>query len=361
MRLSTEQLNHARILIVDDEVANIMLLESFLENAGYTNFESISDPRQVLPLFLAHPPDLVLLDIRMPHLDGFMVMNQLKHRIPENTFLPIVVLTADVTPETKQRALQEGAADFLFKPLDMSEVLLRIRNLLRSRFLHVEVQQHNQVLEERVRERTRELEEAHQEILHQANVLIDAQVETIHRLALAAEYRDDDTGQHVQRVSRNCGLLARALGWQEEQVELIRKASPLHDVGKIGIPDDILLKPGKLTPDEWNVMKSHTVIGAKILSGSSFPLLQMAEEIALTHHEKWDGSGYCPGLGGEDIPLAGRIVAVADVFDALTHERPYKKAWSVEDAVAEITSQRGRHFDPQVVDAFLSLPHHTLI
>jgi putative two-component system response regulator len=212
-----------------------------------------------------------------------------------------------------------------------------------------------------VRERTRELEEAHQEILHQATILIEAQVETIHRLALAAEYRDDDTGQHVQRVSRNCGLLARALGWQEEQVELIRKASPLHDVGKIGIPDDILLKPGKLTPDEWNVMKSHTVIGAKILSGSSFPLLQMAEEIALTHHEKWDGSGYCPGLGGEDIPLPGRIVAVADVFDALTHERPYKKAWSVDEAVSEITNQRGRHFDPQVVDAFLTLPHNTLI
>jgi putative two-component system response regulator len=297
----------------------------------------------------------------MPYLDGFMVMNQIKHRIAENTFLPIVILTADVTTETKQRALRKGAADFLFKPLDMAEVLLRIRNLLRTRILHVEVQNQNQVLEVRVHERTRELEEAHHAILQHAAELQEAQIETIHRLALAAEYRDDDTGQHVQRVSQNSALIAAAMGWPEGEVELIRKASPLHDVGKIGIPDDILLKPGKLTPEEWTVMKSHTVIGAKILSGSRFPLLQMAEEIALTHHEKWDGSGYCPGLGGENIPLSGRIVAVADVFDALTHERPYKKAWLVSDALAEISSQSGRHFDPAVVEAFMALPHNTLV
>jgi putative two-component system response regulator len=361
MRLVNDNVSDARILIVDDELANIMLLESFLEQAGYTNFESVSDSRQVLPRFLAHPPDLVLLDVRMPYLDGFMVMQQLKHRIAENTFLPIVILTADVTPATKQRALEEGAADFLFKPLDMSEVLLRIRNLLRTRFLHVEVQSQNQILEDRVRERTRELEEAHAAILHHTFELQEAQIETIHRLALAAEYRDDDTGQHVQRVSNNSALIAQALGWNQEKVELIKKASPLHDVGKIGIPDDILLKPAKLTADEWGIMKSHTVIGAKILSGSRFPLLQMAEEIALTHHEKWDGNGYCPGLAGEDIPKSGRIVAVADVFDALTHERPYKRAWTIAEALEEIENQRERHFDPEIVDAFLTLPHETLV
>jgi putative two-component system response regulator len=361
MKLYIDHVQEARILIVDDEITNVLLLENFLEQAGYTNFESVTDPRQVLPRFLAQPPDIVLLDIRMPYLDGFMVMNQIKNHVSENTFLPIVVLTADVTPQTKQRALQEGAADFLFKPLDMAEVLLRIRNLLRTRFLHVEVQSQNQILEERVRERTRELEEAHQAIIHHAAELQEAQIETIHRLALAAEYRDDDTGQHVQRVSQNSAMLAAALSWQDDQVELIRKASPLHDVGKIGIPDDILLKPAKLSPEEWNVMKSHTAIGAKILSGSRFPLLQMAEEIALTHHEKWDGSGYCSGLSGADIPISGRIVAVADVFDALTHERPYKKAWPIAEAVTEIRNQSGRHFDPEVVEAFLTLPHHTLI
>lgn len=212
-----------------------------------------------------------------------------------------------------------------------------------------------------MRERTRELEEAHQAILHHTRDLREAQIETIERLATAAEFRDDDTGQHVHRVSQNCARIAAALQWPEAQTELIRKASPLHDVGKIGIPDHILLKPGKLTPEEWEIMKSHILIGSSILSGSRFPLLQMAEEIALTHHEKWDGTGYSPGLGGEAIPLSGRIVAVADVFDALTHERPYKKAWPVSEAVDEIRSQSGRHFDPDVVEAFLTLPHFELI
>jgi putative two-component system response regulator len=243
----------------------------------------------------------------------------------------------------------------------MAEVLLRIRNLLRTRFLHIEVQHQNHVLEERVRERTRELEEAHHAILNHTQDLREAQIETIERLAAAAEYRDDDTGQHVHRVSQNCARIALALNWPDASIDLLRKASPLHDVGKIGIPDHILLKPGKLTSEEWETMKAHTLIGASILSGSRFPLLQMAEEIALTHHEKWDGTGYSPGLCGEAIPVSGRIVAVADVFDALTHERPYKKAWPVNEAIGEIRSQSGRHFDPAVVEAFLTLPHIDMI
>jgi len=338
----------ARILIVDDEPANVLLLEHILDAEGYANFESVCDPRQVLPLFLANQPDLILLDIRMPHLDGFAVMRQLRHRIADSVYLPIVILTADVTLETKQAALEAGASDFLTKPIDVTEVLLRIRNLLRTRLLHVQVQNQNQVLEVRVRERTRELEEAQREILHNASNLEEAQLETLEKLALASEYRDDDTGQHVHRVSVNSALIAEALGLPEETVKLIRKAAPLHDVGKIGIPDDVLLKPSKLLPEEWNMMKGHTLIGSRILSGSRFPLLQMAEEIALTHHEKWDGTGYSPGLKEEAIPLASRIVAVADVFDALTHERPYKKAWPVAEAVEEIR-------------AFLELPHASMV
>jgi len=361
MKTTAENYKSARILIVDDEQANVMLLEHILEGEGYSNYESVCDPRQVLPLFLANQPDIILLDIRMPHLDGFAVMHQLRHRIAESVFLPIVILTADVTSDTKQAALEAGASDFLTKPLDVAEVLLRIKNLLRTRFLHVQVQNQNQMLEDRVRERTRALEEAQREILHNASDLREAQLETLERLALASEFRDDDTGQHVHRVSCNSALIAAALELPEETVELIRKAAPLHDVGKIGIPDNVLLKPAKLSPEEWERMKTHTLIGSRILSRSRFPLLQMAEEIALTHHEKWDGTGYSPGLKEETIPLAGRIVAVADVFDALTHERPYKKAWPVEEAVAEIRSQRARHFDPRVVDAFLELPHAEMV
>lgn len=347
MKITDHELRTARIMIVDDEVANIMLLEHILENEGFHEVESISDPRQVLPRFLVQAPDLILLDMRMPHLTGFEVMDQLRPHIGENEFLPIVMLTADVTSKTKTCALEKGVADFLTKPIDYREVLLRMRNLLRTHFLQLHIAQQNQALEDRVRERTQDLQVS--------------QLETLERLALASEYRDDDTGQHVQRVSNNCALLSRALGWNDEQIELLRKAAPLHDVGKIGIPDDVLLKPGKLTAEEWELMKSHTVIGARILSGSRFPLLQMAESIALTHHEKWDGKGYGVGMSGEDIPIEGRIVAVADVFDALTHERPYKRAWPVEEALQEIQSLAGRHFDPEVVEAFSSLPHDTMI
>ena len=361
MKTTAENNKSARILIVDDEAANVMLLEHILEGEGYHNYESVLDPRQVLPLFLACPPDLILLDIRMPHLDGFAVMSQLRHRIAESVFLPIVVLTADVTSDTKQAALEAGASDFLTKPIDVTEVLLRIKNLLRTRSLHVQVQNQNQILEDRVRERTRDLEEAQREILHTASGLREAQLETLERLALASEYRDDDTGQHVHRVSFSSAQIARALELPDETVELIRKAAPLHDVGKIGIPDNVLLKPGKLTPEEWEMMKTHTLIGSRILSRSRFPLLQMAEEIALTHHEKWDGTGYSPGLKEEAIPLSSRIVAVADVFDALTHERPYKSAWTIGEALDEIESQSGRHFDPHIVTAFRELPHETLV
>ena len=331
----------ARILIVDDEIANVRLLEQTLERWGYFNYQSTSDPREVLDIYLQSRPDLILLDLMMPYLDGHQVMEQLRPVIAPGSFLPILVLTADITPQAKRRALASGAKDFLTKPFDATELLLRISNMLETRYLHLQLQNQNHILEERVSERTRALEES--------------QIEVLERLAQAAEFRDDDTGQHTQRVGKIASLLAEALGVPASQSSLIRRAAPLHDVGKIGIADAILLKPARLTPEEFDIMKTHTVIGANVLANGRSELVKMAEVIALSHHERWDGAGYPHGLKGEEIPLEGRIVAIADVFDALTHERPYKKAWPVEEAIAEIQSQAGRQFDPRVITAFLEV------
>ena len=338
--MQRELIRNARILIVDDQEANVQLLERILGRRGYTNLRRLTDSREVAAVYNEFRPDLLLLDLHMPHQDGFTVMDGLKALIPPGSFFPILVLTADITPEAKQRALSIGAKDFLTKPFDPIEVLLRIENLLETRFLHLALRDHNQMLEQRVGERTKELEEAHFEMLE--------------RLAVAAEFRDDQTGQHTRRVGETAAILARNLGLARDQVELIRHAAPLHDVGKIGIPDNILLKPGPLTPEEFEVIKTHTTIGARILAGGKFPLLQMAEEIALSHHERWDGKGYPRGLRGEAIPLPGRIVALADVFDAIISKRPYKKARSPEEATTELKRGAGTQFDPRVVDALLA-------
>ena len=324
--MSSRVFRNARILIVDDEPANIELLRRLLERAGFSRIESTTDSRQALDLYVKFRPDLILLDLHMPHRDGLEVMDEL-NQIAEASYLPILMLTGDDTPEARREALSRGAKDFLNKPFHSDEVLLRINTLLETRFLYLQIQSQNQILEAKVRERTRELEEA--------------QIEIIERLALAAEFRDDNTGQHTERVGQMAALLARQLGLPDTQVSLIRRAAPLHDVGKIGIPDSILMKLGKLTPDEFELVKTHTAIGARILSGGRFTILRLAEEIAFNHHERWDGNGYA-GIGRLDIPLAGRIVAVADVFDALTQQRPYKPAWPVDEAIAEIDRQRGQ-------------------
>jgi putative two-component system response regulator len=328
---------NARILIVDDEDANIEMLRRILTRAGLTRVESTTDSREAAALYVAHRPDLILLDLHMPHLDGLQVMDQL-NEIAEASYLPILILSGDLTPEARRDALSHGAKDFVNKPFLPDELLLRIKTLLETRLLYVQIQSQNQTLEATVRERTREL--------------VEAQIEIIERLAIAAEFRDDNTGQHTQRVGQMSALLAQQLGLPDSQVSLIARAAPLHDVGKIGVPDTILMKMGKLTPAEFEIVKQHTVIGARILSGGKFPLLRLAEEIAFSHHERWDGDGYA-GLRGADVPLAGRIVAVADVFDALTQQRPYKPAWPVADAIGEIDRQRARQFDPAVVEAFL--------
>lgn len=338
--MDVHSLNASRILIIDDQPVNVALLEGILEEEDFTSYRSIVDSREALPAYLDYLPDLILLDLQMPFMDGFEVMKQIRACLAPQDFLPILVLTADITPGSKRRALAEGAMDFLTKPFDATEVVLRIRNLLQTRALHLQLQGQNEILDQKVRNRTAELEAT--------------QVEILERLALAAEYRDDTTGQHTKRVGETAAQIGEALGWQTREIELIRRAAPLHDVGKIAISDLILLKPGRLTTEEFERMKMHTELGARILSGGQFPLMQWAEQIARTHHERWDGTGYI-GLCGESIPMAGRIVAVADVFDALTSERPYKSALTQNEAIEEIQRQSGQQFDPRVVEAFLKV------
>jgi putative two-component system response regulator len=338
--MDKEIIKNSRILIIDDQAENVRLLERILNKAGYSRLEGITDSRKALNAFSESKPDLVALDLQMPFVDGFDLLKQLRSRIPSGTFVPILILTADNSRKAKQTALSLGAKDFLTKPFDVEETLLRIYNLLETRWLHVELQNQNTTLEERVSERTRDLELA--------------QLEILQRLALAAEYRDDCTGQHTQRVGILAAVLARAIGLAADQIELIRLSAPLHDVGKIGIPDGILLKPSKLTDEEYLQIKRHTEIGRIILSGSNFSILQMAERIALYHHERWDGNGY-HRLSGDTIPLEARIVSVVDVFDVITHDRPYKRAEGLETAIDCIRQESGKQFDPNLVDVFCQL------
>lgn len=328
------------ILIVDDERPNVMLLQRILGAAGYKNIRGTTDPSEVGALCGAHRFDIVLLDLRMPRMDGFQVLAELQAlSLSENDYVPVLMLTAEDDPRAKLRALECGAQDFLVKPYDRAEVLSRVRNMLEVRLLHTRIREQNVVLEEKVRERTRELE--------------DTRLEIIRRLGLAAEFRDNETGLHILRMSLFAEVLAQDLDLGAERASLIMNAAPMHDIGKIGIPDHILLKPGRLSAEEWQVMRTHTSIGAKMLSGHDSELLRMASEIALTHHERWDGDGYPRGLAGESIPVEGRIVAVADVFDALLSKRPYKPAWPEAQAIEEIQRLAGSHLDPDVVDSFM--------
>jgi putative two-component system response regulator len=330
----------ARILVVDDEETNLRLLRRILAHDGYQHVHSTRDARGLPDLVDEFQPDLILLDLHMPPPDGYDVMRALGRRITGPGQIAVLVLTGDNSSEAKRAALSLGARDFLCKPFDTTEALLRIRNLLETRFLHRELADQNARLETRVQERTSELEQS--------------QVEILERLARTAEIRDDETGRHTQRVGGVAGALAEALGLDHRLVELIRRAAPLHDVGKIGIPDSILRKPGVLTPDETAMMRTHTVIGAKILSGGSSDLMIVAERIALSHHEHWDGTGYPHGLKGEAIPVEARIVAVADFVDALTHNRPYRAAWPSDAVFDEIKRCSGSHFDPKIVEALMS-------
>ena len=342
-----EHLRELRVLAVDDQDANLLFLRRTLEQAGSRHVTTVHDPFRVVPVFVKTEPDLVVLDLHMPGMDGFELMRRLAPIAGGRSGVPFLVLTGDDDEEVKQRALQAGARDFLTKPFSPTELLLRARNLLEVQQLHRRLRTQNTNLEQLVEQRTAQLEQA--------------RLDAFNRLALAAEYRDDATQEHAWRIGRTCGLMARQLGLEDRQATLIQRAAPLHDIGKIGIRDAVLLKPGKLSRSEFAEIKRHTAIGAEILSGSSSSLLSLAEQIALTHHERWDGTGYPAGLRETEIPLPGRIAAVADVFDALTHERPYKAAWPVELATEEVLGQRGRQFDPDVLDAFAALDHGALL
>lgn len=342
MRNINTDLKRANILIVDDEPANVRLLEKMLKASGYSNVISTMDSLQALSLYQENDSDLILLDINMPKLDGYGVMEQIKG-VTEGKMPPILMLTAQSAQEFVQRALKGGARDYVTKPFDIHELLARVHNMLEVQMAEKFMRHQNEILEQKVKERTQEIYETRMQV--------------VRCLGLAAEYRDEETGLHIVRMSKMSVVMGKALDMNEEQCDLLLNASPMHDIGKIGIPDNVLLKPGKFEPHEWEIMKSHAQIGADILSEGDSALMAMAAEIAISHHEKWNGSGYPNGLAGEDIPLVGRITALADVFDALTSVRPYKKAWTVEDSVALIKEESGKHFDPKLVEVFLeSLP-----
>ncbi|HXT17078.1 MAG TPA: HD domain-containing phosphohydrolase [Gemmatimonadaceae bacterium] len=330
-----------RILIADDVAANVRLLRSILVRAGYREFHTTTTGSDVVPAFLEYRPDIALLDLHMPGVDGIGNVRDLRRLAAADPYMPIIVVTGDASMDARHASLDAGASDFVTKPYDSAEVVLRVRNHLETRRLHLVLAEENRVLEQRVEERTA--------------ALLAARLEVLERLAIATEIRDDDTGEHTRRVGRLAADLSRHLGEGEEAVDLIARVAPLHDIGKIAIPDQILRKPGPLTAAEFDVMKTHTTTGASILGGGGHALIRTAEQIALTHHERWDGSGYPHGLREREIPMEGRIVAVADFYDALTHDRVYRPAVE-RDAVIDMIIERAKtQFDPDVVRAIIEL------
>ena len=336
-----QDIRGGRILIVDDDLALLRSLRRIFEAKDYNSVRCFANPTEALEAAQAWKPDLVLADLHMPVMDGLELMVRFRGLVDGHDFVPFIILTADEDREVRRKVLERGASDFLVKPLDSHETLTRSRNALRTRFLHRRVLADKSELERRVSERTWELASTRSEILH--------------RLARAAEYRDDITGRHAARVGLLAALIAAEAGMTAEDRELIRRTAPLHDMGKIGIPDRILHKAGPLTDSEFEIMKRHTLIGGRILEGGRHRILRMARDIAEAHHEKWDGTGYPHGLAGTDICVEARIVAVADTFDVLMHTRPYKVAKTPSEAVAEIVRCRGTHFDPTFADALSTI------
>lgn len=326
-----------RILAIDDEPDNLLLIRQALRRWGYSSCETETNPVQAVARFHAESFDLVLLDYNMPVMSGLEVLTAIADKARQQ-HISVIMVTAQGDRDTRLLTLRAGAKDFLSKPIDLAELSIRVQNLLETRSLHLALSQNNLLLEQVVNERTQEL-----------NL---TRLEIIKRLSRAAEFRDNETGIHVQRMSLYAEAIGRQMNLSAYHLDLLLNACPMHDLGKIGISDLILLKPGKLTPEEFTTMQKHTIIGAQIMNDHDSELLRTAHDIALHHHEKWDGTGYPHGLAGESIPLMARIASVADVFDALTMVRPYKKAWDTDTAYQEIIKMTGGNFDPAVSAAF---------
>ncbi|RPJ07388.1 MAG: two-component system response regulator [Spirochaetaceae bacterium] len=339
------------ILVVDDQPQNIELLEAHLVPEGY-GIISAASGEDALKKLDGNQIDLMLLDVMMPGMDGFEVIRRVR-KDTKHGLLPIILVTALRETEDRIKGIEAGCDDFISKPFDKMELFARVRSLLKVKAYNDLMSDYQKELESEVTRRTEELKQAFEKIKA-------ASLDTIYRLSMASEYKDENTGAHIKRMSRYCAAVARRLGLDESAVEIILYAAPMHDLGKIGIPDMILVKPARLSPLEWKIMKWHADIGAKILQGSDAEFIRLGEIIAQSHHERWDGSGYPNGLKGTEIPIAGRITAIADVFDALISKRPYKEAFSVEKSLAIIREGRGSHFDPDVVDAFFAIQDEIL-
>ena len=328
----------ARIVFVDDNVANLKLYSVLARQLEQpVEIETFNVSAVALKRCTSSEPDLIVLDYRMPSPDGLAFIHEYRRAHPDSD-TPVIMITGDSDREVRHRALALGASDFLNKPADPVEFLSRVRNLLKLRERGMRLANQAATLAEKVRLATHEI--------------ADREHETITRLMRALEYRDNDTGMHVVRMGQYARLIGSLIDLSEEQQDLLLRATPMHDIGKVSTPDHVLLKPGKLDPGEWSLMKDHSQAGYDILSGSSSKILQMAAEIALSHHERWDGNGYPHGLRGDEIPLSARICAVGDVFDALMSDRPYKRAWRFEDAMQLIQREGGRHFDPVLAQWF---------
>lgn len=335
--------NTAKILIVDDEANNRLLLSRMLTHLEHQSIEA--ENAHVALQLLDRSFDLVLADVMMPPgPDGFELTKMIRKN-PETQDIPIIIVTTLSERGDRLQAVESGANDFITKPVDLIELKVRTRSMLKQKEQHDEIKRYQTELLSIVDERTRALKQTLQD-------LDKAHIETIQHLSAAAEYKDDDTATHIRRMSGYATLIAKHCGLDQREIDFIRICSPMHDIGKIGIPDNILLKPDEFTPEEWTIMKTHTNIGNKILLQGDSSYMEMGALIAISHHERWDGSGYPAGLSGKDIPLQGRICAVADVFDALTSRRPYKESFSVEKSIAIMTKGHGTHFDPQLFDIF---------